>query len=234
MINPSTQTSLGSYALIAGIAMVFMGTTPYAELAVYNKLVAPGHAEETVRNILANEGLFISGILAYLINFIADLVAAWAFYFLLKPVNEALSLLTAWCRLVYTLISLTALVNLVTVLRLLNHTDALPEWEAGQMHNQVMLSLYAFRNGWSFAFFFFAIHLVFLGYLMFRSGYIPRIIGALIIIDGLGWLISTLKPYLYPNVHLDFIAFTYFGELVLLIWLLVRGWKIKAASSVQP
>ncbi len=230
MITPTTKTSLGSFALIAGLAMLFMGTTPYAEFAVYNKLVVSGNAAETVRNIAGNQSLFIFGIFAYLINFIADLVAAWAFYGLLKPVNESLSLLTAWFRLVYTVISLVALLNLVTVLRLLNNADS-PVLSEPDLHTQVMLSLHAFRNGWSFGFYFFGIHLGLLGYLIFRSNYIPRIIGILLIIDGLGWIISTLQPFLFPNLNLSFITITYFGELILLFWLLIKGVRIKEPNQ---
>ncbi len=226
-MNHSTKISTRRFALIAGIAMVFMGTTPYAEFFVYHKLVVSGSAEVTVKNILANKNLFISGIFGYLINFIADVVAAWAFYGLLKPVNEMLSLLAAWLRLVYTIISLAALLNLLTVLRLVNSSEYLTIFDADQLHYQVMLSLHSFRDGWSFAYYFFGIHLVLLGYLIFKSTYMPRIIGILIIADGLGWIISTMQPVVFPHVNLEFITITYFGELVLLFWLLIKGPKIQ-------
>ncbi len=227
MANPTAKISTGRFALIAGIAMLFMGTTPYAEFFVYHKLVLSGSAEATLKNILANKNLFISGIFAYLVNFIADVVAAWAFYGLLKPVNEMLSLLTAWFRLVYTVISLSALLNLLTVLRLVNSSENLTIFDEDQLHYQVMFSLHAFRDGWSFAYYFFGIHLILLGYLIFKSTYIPRIIGVLLIADGLGWIISTMQPVLFRHINFDFIAITYFGELVLLFWLLIKGPKIQ-------
>jgi hypothetical protein len=77
-----------------------------------------------------------------------------------------------------------------------------------------MLSLHAFRGGWSFGFYFFGIHLVLPGYLIFKSNYIPGIIGILLIIDGSGWIISTLQPLLFPKVNVGFIAITYFEELI--------------------
>jgi Domain of unknown function (DUF4386) len=226
MTNRASEISLGKFALIAGISMIFMGTTPYSEFYVYNKLVIPGNSAETARNILAHEKLFISGIFGYLINFIADVVAAWAFYGLLKPVNGMLSLLTAWFRIVYTIISLAALLNLLAALRLLDNAEYLAVFGADQLHSQVMLFLHAFRDGWSFAYYFFGIHLILLGYLIFRSTYIPRLIGILLILDGAGWIIFTLKPVLFPNINLDFIGITFFGELVLLFWLLIRGRRI--------
>jgi len=75
------------------------------------------------------------------------------------------------------------------------------------------------------------IHLALLGYLVYRSGYIPKIIGILLAINGLGWLIDILNPYLYPNAHLGFIHITFFGDLFLMLWLLVRGWKIQEPTA---
>ena len=72
----------------------------------------------------------------------------------------------------------------------------------------------------------FGIHLVLLGYLIYRSRYIPWIIGVLLVIAGVGWVIQSLKPYLYPHARLGFIFITSFAELILPLWLVIRGWKI--------
>ena len=227
MTNSSTKTSLGTFAFIAGLGAIFMGGAPYAEYFVYYKLVVPGDAAGTARNIIANEALFISGIFGYLITFITDVVVAWALFVFLKPVNENLSLLTAWFRLVYTVISLVALINLVTVLRLLNKADSFPVSEPGQLYAQVVTSINAFRNGWSLGYFFFSIHLGLLGYLVIRSNYIPRIIGVLLIMAGLGWLTNTLQPYIFPSFNVGFIAISFFGELIFMFWLLIKGSRIQ-------
>jgi len=200
---------------------------PFAELYVYPKLVVPDNGAETAKNIIANKTLFISGILGYLITFICDLVVAWALYVLLKPVNEDLSLLTAWFRLVYTVIALVALLNLVTVLQLLNPSDYLRVLQPDQLHAQIMLSLRAYKSHWYFGLLFFGIHLGLLGYLVLRSKYIPGILGVLLIIAGLGYLLTTLKPYLFPNINLDFAEYTFYGELIFMLWLLIKGPRIK-------
>jgi Domain of unknown function (DUF4386) len=89
IINSTNKTSLRTAALIAGLAILTMAiVAPFAELFAYPKLVIPENAVETIKNILANQALFISAIFAYLITFICDLLAAWALYILLKPVNE--------------------------------------------------------------------------------------------------------------------------------------------------
>ena len=224
----TNKTSLGRAALMAGIGLLIMViAAPYAELYVYPKLIVPANAAETTKNIIANKTLFTSAIFGYLITFICDLVVAWALYILLKPVNKNLSLTTAGFRWVYTGIALFALLNLVTVLRLSNISDILPILQPDQLHAQVMLSLNTFRTQWHFGLLFFGIHLGLLGYLVFRSKYIPKILGVLLIIAGLGYVLTTLKPYLFPTVNLDFAEYTFYGELIFMLWLLIIGARIK-------
>jgi hypothetical protein len=158
-------------------------------------------------------------------------VVAWALYVLLRPAGKHLSLLTAWFRLVYAVIALVALLNLVNVLRLLNTSNYLTAFGPNQLNAQVMISLNAFRYEWYFGLLFFGIHLGLLGYLVFKSGYIPRIMGVLLIIAGLGYLITTLKPYLFPNFNLDIARFTFYGELIFMLWLLIRGSRIKESDK---
>lgn len=83
-----------------------------------------------------------------------------------------------------------------------------------------------FRDDWSIGLVLFGIHLVLLGYLMYRSNYIPRLLGILLVLDGLGWVIDSLQPYLYPNARLKFLFVSFFGEVFLMLWLLIRGGKI--------
>jgi len=228
LTNPTKHTSLRTAALIAGLGLLIMVVAaPFAEFFVYPKLVIPDNAAETAKNIMANKTLFISGIFGYLITFICDVLVAWALYVFLKPVNENLSLLTAWFRLVYTVIALVALLNLVTVFRLLNTGDYLTLLGPDQLYVQVNLSLNAFRNGWHFGLLFFGFHLGLVGHLVFRSNYIPRILGVLLIIAGLGYLTSALEPFLFPNINVDFAKFTFYGEPLFMLWLIIKGSRIQ-------
>jgi hypothetical protein len=231
MTISTNETSLRTAALIAGIGLLIMViAAPYAELYAYPKLVLAGKAAETAQNIIANKTLFISVIFAYLVTFICDVVVAWALYILLKPVNEHLSLLTAVFRLVYTIIALVALNNLVTVLRLLTTPAYLTIFQPDQLYAQAIIYLHAFKNHWYFGIIFFAIHLVLLGYLVIKSKYIPAVLGVLLIITGLGYLLTTLRPFLFPNINIDFAMFTFYGELIFMLWLLIKGSKIKVLS----
>ena len=109
----------------AGRRFCYLMRVSYAEFSIWPKLLIPGNIEETVQNISAHPQLFAAGILCNLITLIEDVVIAWALYVLLIPVNRALSLLTAWFRLMYTAIALFAVLNLVTVYRLLTTSDSL-------------------------------------------------------------------------------------------------------------
>jgi hypothetical protein len=177
--NKEQGVTLPQAALIAGFGYLLMPVV-YAEFSIYPKLVIPGNIEQTVHNIVAHQRLFALAILCYLITFIEDVVIAWALYVLLVPVNRALSLLTAWFRLVYTAMALFALLHLVSVYRLLTTPDYLTLFGSGPLHAQVQLLLNSFRYDWSMSLVIFGIHLVLLGCLIFRSTYIPKILGILL------------------------------------------------------
>jgi hypothetical protein len=223
--NQINKRSLRTAALIAGIGLLVMAVAaPFAELFVYPKLVIAGNAAETVKNISANQSLFASAIFAYLISFISDVIVAWALYVLLKPVHANLSLVTAWFRWVYTAIAVVALLNLVTISRLLSEPSITSQ--SNSLYAQVIFSLSAFKSQWYFGLLFFGIHLALLGYLVFRADYIPSIVGELLVIAGLGYLMTSLNPYLF-HMNLDFAQYTFYGELIFMLWLLVKGSRIQ-------
>ncbi len=232
MTNSKNQISLRSAALIAGISILIMAiAAPFAELYVFPKLLVRGNPAETTKNIIENDSLFRAATLGYLITFICDVLASWALYVLLKPVNKSLSLLTSWFRLIYTVIALVALTNLISILKILNTPDFITAIEPDNLNVQIQLSLKAFKNDWYFGIIFFALHLVLLGYLVLKSDYIPRILGVLLIIAGLGYLLNGIKPILLPHINTDFATFTFYGELIFMFWLLIKGSKIKTSQS---
>jgi hypothetical protein len=74
---------------------------------------------------------------------------------------------------------------------------------------------------------FFSLHLMVLGYLVIKSTYVPKLIGVLLIITGVGYSLTTLKPFLFSKTNIDFASFTFYGELIFMLWLLIRGRRIK-------
>ncbi len=220
-------------ALIAGFGYL-LGPVTYAEFSIYPKLVIPSSIDQTVQNIAAHRGLFAAAILCYLVEFIEDIVIAWALYVLLAPVNRAVSRLAAWFRLMYTAIAFFGMLKLVTVFHLVTMPEYVAAFGEGPLRAQVKLLLGTFRDDWSMGLVLFGIHLALLGYLIYRSGYIPRQLGILLVIDGLGWVVDSLQPYLYPNANLKYLFLTFFGEIFLMLWLLIRGWKIQEPQIAEP
>jgi hypothetical protein len=219
--------SLRTAALVTGLALLgSVIAAPFAEMYALPKLVLPYQAAKTAANIRAHEGLFTAAIFAYFVTFVLDLVLSWSLYHLLRPVSKALAQLTAGFRLAYTLVALVALNQLVTALRL----TTTPEYETlffrSQVEGLAMVALRAFKNHWYFGLLLFGTHLVLLGYLVYRSGYIPRLLGVALAITGLGYLLSSLRPYLAPDLNIDFAMYTFYGELMFMVWLLVRGGRI--------
>jgi hypothetical protein len=233
---PSTKSNGGvtlrQAALIAGAAYLF-NPVSYAEFSIYPKLVAANNAAQTAQNISAHLGLFAVAILCYIVSFIGDIVIAWALYVLLSPVNKMLSLLTAWCQLVYAAVALSSVFSLLNVYHLLANPYYLTLFGSSQLQAQVWLQLHSFHYEWSLSLIIFGIHLVLLGYLVFRSGYIPWIFGVTVFIAGAGWIIGGIGPYILPNTNFDFTLSTAIGELFFTLWLWIRGWKVQEPSIIS-
>jgi hypothetical protein len=237
-ISPNTPSNryegitLRQAALVAGVAYL-LNPVSYAEFSIYPKLVAANDAAQTVQNISAHLGLFAAAILCYIISFIGDVVIAWALYVLLAPVNRTLSLLAAWCQLVYAGGALCSVFSLLNVYHLLINPYYLSLFGSGQLQAQVWFQLHSFHYDWSMSLIIFGIHLVLLGYLVYRSGYIPWIFGIALYIAGLGWMIAGLGPYILPNANFDFTLITAFGEVFFILWLWIRGWRVREPAVIS-
>jgi hypothetical protein len=228
MTTTSTSNiTLRKAAWIAGIGYILMIGTPIAENVFYYNLVDLSNASKTVTNIEANIPLVHYGILLYLINFIGDILAAWGLYILFKPVDTNLSLLAAWLRIIYSVMSLVAVMNLLTVLQLTSHYNYLQAFTNDQLPAQVMIALRSFRDEWSFSFIFFGMYLILLGYLSVISKYVSKIVGICLVIAGAGWLTDSLQPLLFPNVNISVGMIAGIGELVFMFWLFIRGIRLK-------
>jgi hypothetical protein len=231
--------TLRQAALIAGFGYL-LDPVSYAEFTLYPKLVIPGHIDQTVANITAHHGAFLALFFCYFINFIEDIIVAWALYVLLAPVNPAVSLLAALFRWVYAGIAIAASLNLAIVYRMLTTPEYSQLFGAQGLPAQVALLLHSFRYEYSMGLTIFALHLIVIGGLIFRSGYIPKWLGVILVIDGLGWIVTPLQPYLWPNANLDWVIITAGGELLFMLWLLIFGWRLKepaestSLSVVEP
>lgn len=233
--RPSADISQRKVALIAGLGLLVMAVlAPLAQFGVLQNLVVPADAAATVENITANEGLFRASIAAFLIVIMLDILLAWTFYVLLRPVDPTLALLTAWLRLAFAAVFGYALVNLLDVSQVVGGPDG-ATLQPAQLQAQVMSSIASFDNGWTvIALAIFGLHLLGLGYLLIRSAYFPRFLGVLVIIAGGGYLADSFGKILVPEYALNIAAFTFVGEALLIFWLfwrVVKGFPSESGPS---
>jgi hypothetical protein len=227
MKNHIADVSQRKAAIVAGLGLLLMTVLAiFANFYVVEGLVVPGDATATATNIAENEPLFRAGICCLIVVAALDVVVAWALYAFAKQVNKGLSLLMAWFRLVYAALLGVAVANLLGVLLLLGGASYLTAFDTGQFHAQVALLVSAFGHVWDIGYVFFGLHLLLLGYLVFKlnySGYIPKILGVLIVIASLGYLVDSFGKFLTASYDANIGVFTFFGELLLMLWLLWGG-----------
>lgn len=230
-MNQMKDLSQRRVAIVAGRVFLLMTIAAmFAYGFVLGNLIVPGDATATANKIIASMMLFRFGICSFLVVLVCDVVVVWALYVFLKQVSNGLSMLTAWLRLVYAAILGIALLNLVIVMLLLSGGDYLTVFKTDQLHAQVLLFIKAFNIDWSIGLVVFAFHLFLLGYLVYKSGYIPRIIGVLLIIASLCYLSTNIANLLLPNYENYKTAIESvlsvpmaIGELSLAFWLLLKG-----------
>jgi hypothetical protein len=223
----NSENSLGKAALIAGLGVLIMAlTVPVVEFYIFPKLIEYKNAETTTRNITNNRRLFSTAIFIHFTTIVCDVVVAWALYIFFIPVNKKLALLGAWFRLVYATFNIVALLNLVQILSLLKVNEHLSSTQPAQIHDYVLFHLSSFNLQWRFGLVFFGIYLGLVGYLAFKATYVPKIIGAFLVMAALGYLIDDLRYFFYPNFDTGFLWFTFFGEVIFMFWLLIKGSRI--------
>src|SRR5512132_2921106 len=224
-------------ALIAGLAYVVITVLSLFAISVLDGPTEPDNPAATVGNIVNSEVLFRSGLAAFIIVLIADVVVAWVLYVFFQRTSRELSLFAAWFRLVYVAIAAAALLNLSVVLKLVDGTGYSTALETGQRDAQVMLSLDAYNYGFFIGLVSFGVHLLLLGFVMVKSDYAPSILGILMALAGLGYVVINLARVVLPNYRdyedlllLLLVVLGLPGEFGLVGWLLWRGGKARPAS----
>lgn len=229
--NQFADISIKNSAIIAGISLLLMAIiAPIANFSILQGLIDPNDVAKTVSNITENIGTFRIGIVLFLIVAILDILIAWSLYIFLRPQNKSLSLLTAWLRIVYASILCVVIINLINVLQLLNGAYYLTAFSESQLQTQIMLSLNMFSQGWELGLIIFGFHLLLLGYLILKAGYMRKILGILILLAASGYVIDGFGKLLLTDYSISISMFTFIGEVVLIFWLLIVGRKIKETN----
>ncbi len=175
----------------AGYVLIFV-LAIFANFMVREGLVDQANPAATVANITDSIGLFRLGLAAFLAVFILDIVIAWALHVVFRRVNRDLSLLTAWMRLVYTVLLGVALVFFFQVLALVGNPDYAAALGSAQVEAHVMLALESFNATWLVGLAAFGIHLVLLGVLVVRSQMVSKALGWMLMAAGVAYVADTI------------------------------------------
>jgi len=225
MTGHAVESSPQAYARAGGVLyLIIIVAGIFGEMFVRSKLIVSGDAGATANNIMGSEMLWRIGIAGDLIMHVCDVPLTMIFYVLLRPVNRNLALLAAFFTLVQTSVVVANKMTLLTSLFLLGNAEYLNAFEPGQRHALAYLSVKAHGYGFGVGLIFFGCNCLVLGFLIFRSGYLPKILGVLMQIAGVCYLVNSFALLLAPAFASTlFLVPAFIGELSLCLWLLVKG-----------
>jgi len=234
MTTSIDDVSQRKVARIAGfLYLIFIVAFAFSSF-VQNKPIAGEDAAATARNIMASVWLFRIGFMSELIAALLFLLAAWALYVLLKPVNKNLALLFLLINLAGVAIESVLTLLHFAALPLLSGADYLKVFQADQLQALAMLFLNLNDAGNMVTALFYGVWLFPLGYLVIQSGFLPRILGILLILDGLSLMICFFQLCLFPGhekMTYPLYPVMFIAEFGLALWLLIKGVKVQPQTA---
>jgi hypothetical protein len=207
--------------LIALLYLFESAASVTGQLVIPGRLVVRGDAAATARNILATEAVFRVGIAGALLAVAFHILTGVLFYYLLKPVSRTFALLTVLLLVVASGIQASAALMQSGALVALKGTVSLGAFTVEQREGIALLLLAWNDQTYNFFLVFFGLWCIALGALMMRSAFLPRLLGAGMVLAGVGYL-----PYLYPPLANSLYPYNLalgVGELALVLWLAIRG-----------
>ena len=222
------MTSRMKTARTAGtLYLAYIAVTIFAD-ATRTKLTVFGDAITTANNVLASQQLFRVSFMSDILAGVLFLLTAWALYLLLKPVNENIALLFLLLNVAGVSVQCLNMLNLFSAVPVLSGASYLNVFQPDQLQALAMLFIDLHKNGFMIAQFFYAAWLFPLGYLVFKSGYLPRILGVILMVESAAWLLYPLQFFLLPAYEtISYLSFAvgFIGEFSLALWLLIKGAK---------
>ena len=232
--NISSPRVLARFTGLFHLIVILGGVV--AQGLISNRLITFSSAATTATNILANRNLFQIGLTIFLIEMAANVATTTLFYELLRPVSKSLSLLSTGWGLTGCIIKTFARAFYIVPLFVLGGTSALSSFSSEQLQSIALVLLRLNGQGANLALPFFGLEWVLKGYLITRSTYLPRWLGVLSFISGLGWL-TYFYPPLGSRLFVILALIALLDAAALIFWLLVFGvneerWKEQATRSL--
>ena len=223
-------------ARVAGVFEMLEGmTSSFGQVFVLGRLTVSGNAAATAANILGHERLFWLGFVSSLIGVACHIAWTLLFYDLFKPVNRSLSLFAAFVGLVVCAMQALTSLLYVAPLLVLQGGSSVSAFTTEQLQGLAYIFLKLNTYAFDIDLVFFGLWCVLAGYLIFKSTFLPRILGVLLAIDGLAWMTFVVPPFalhLFPFIA----AASALAEIPLQLWLVVMGvnpqrWKEQASAA---
>ncbi|NOS93900.1 MAG: DUF4386 domain-containing protein [Cyclobacteriaceae bacterium] len=233
-----SQTSPQRYARAGGAAyLIIIIAGACGELLVRNAIIVSGDAIATHTNLLASQNTWRIGIAGDLLMHLMDLVVLMAYYYLLRPINKNLAQLAIFFGLIQTAVLVANKMNLVVPLFFVEDSAYLQAFTKEQVAALSYLSIKAHNYGFGVGLLFFGGECLIDGYLIYRSGYLPRALGVMIASAGAGYLINSFTLILAPSLT----EYTFpilmgpilIAETSMALWLLFKGVNMNEWNKVQ-
>lgn len=226
--------------IAAVLTLMIVVLAPFSMLYIPTTLIVPGDAATTANHIMASQGLFRAGMVSDSIVFLIEIALTVLLYVLIKPVSKSLSLIATFARLAMTVIQGVNLLNHFLVLLLLSGGAYLTVFAPDQLQALALLFLNAHESVVFIWGLFFGLHLLVFGYLVYKSGYLPKFVGILLLIVSLCYLTQDFGNMLYPQYKDLFtsIGSLAFLEIIFPLWLLIKGvnaeqWEKRVLESTE-
>jgi hypothetical protein len=228
--SPSTRGRI-----LAGLYLLVIVCGIAGQVFISDRLVVSNDAAKTAANIVANRSLYRLAFTIFMVEMVAQVVLSAMFYDLLKPINRSVARITAIIGIVGAGIKTLARLFYYTPLILLSGASYLSAFEPTQLAALSLAFIKINNQGAAIGIIFFGFETVLRGWLLFRSEFLPRILGVLSMIGGIGWL-TFLWPPLGSQLFTVVALFAIVGVFVTSGWLLIRGvddakWTDRAALA---
>jgi hypothetical protein len=221
-------------ARIAGaIYLSLVLIAPFAMLYVPGKLIVRGNAAATADNILAHETMFRLSIFGDLIGHVIFICLAIALYRLLSSVNNTWALLMVSFVLVSAAVGFLNALNNIAAVILFRGGEFLTVFDKSQRDALAMLFIRLHSQGEFISEIFWGVWLFPFGLLVFRSGFLPRLLGVWLIIACFAWIALSITAQFFPYNYEKAFAWlqpAFFAEMAIMLWFLIRGAKVPSLT----
>ena len=212
------------YLLIIGFGLI-------AQIFVRDNLVDYNNATVTAKNIIASEFWFRFGFVSELMMLVCDIGVTTILYILFRDFSRNLALLSTFFRLTSIIILCVVALSHYAALFFLGDVQYLTVFNSDQLEALSLLSIKLHGSGYNISLLFFGLHLIILGYLIYKSAFLPKFLGVLLLIGGLCYIINSFTWFLFPTfvktIYPAILIPCSIGELIFSLWLLIKGLKTK-------